>query len=352
MTPTDRPRIELRSDNSAGVAPEIMAAVGAADVGASLAYGADPWTARLHARAAEVFEHDDVSVFPVSTGTAANALGLSAMCPPWGAVLCHETAHICASEAGATSLFTGAVMRPLPGDSEGRLTPATVEAALAAVRWGETWHSQPAVVSVTQPTDLGTLYPPQQMRAIADVARSRGLRVHVDGARLANAIASLGCSPADLTWRAGADVVTLGATKNGVMTTDAIVCFDPALREELSYRLRRAGQVASKMRYQSAQLDAYLTDGLWLRLAALANEGMARLVSGLIQLGVQPLHHPRANMVFVQSESAIIDAWVNAGIDLFRTATNQVRFVTNFRTTPEEIDDALARMGACLSEYR
>ena len=174
MTATDNARIELRSDNSAGVAPEIMAAVEAANVGASLAYGADPWTARLQARAAEVFERDDVTVFPVATGTAANAIGLSAMCPPWGAVLCHETAHIYASEAGATSLFSGAVMRPLPGDNEGRLTPAVALAALAAVRWGETWHSQPAVMSLTQPTDLGTLYLPQQVRAVADAARARG----------------------------------------------------------------------------------------------------------------------------------------------------------------------------------
>jgi threonine aldolase len=346
MTSTNRPRIELRSDNSAGVAPEIMAAVGAADVGASLAYGADPWTARLHTRAAEVFEHADLAVYPVVTGTAGNAIGLSAMCPPWGAVLCHETAHIYASEAGATSLFSGAVMRPLPGDREGRLTPATVEAALATVCWGETWHSQPAVVSLTQLTDLGTLYSPEQVRAIADVAHARGLRVHMDGARLANTIAALGCTPAELTWRAGVDVVTLGATKNGALSTEAIVCFDPSLCEPLSYRLRRAGHVASKMRYQSAQLDAYLTDGLWLRLAEAANLGMARFVGGLIRLGIQPIHHPRANMVFVRAEPSVIDGWVDAGIDLFRTGQNQVRFVTNFRTTPEEIDDALARMGA------
>ena len=336
--------IELRSDNSAGVAPEILAAVSAADIGASLAYGADAWTARLHARVSEVFEHDDVAVFPVATGTAANAIGLSAMCPPWGAVLCHETAHIFASEAGATSLFTGAVMRPLPGDSEGRLTPDAVEAALAAVRWGETWHSQPSVVSLTQPTDLGTLYETGQMRTVAEVARARGLRVHVDGARLANAIVSLGCSPADVTWRAGVDVVTLGATKNGALSTDAIVCFDPALRESLAYRLRRAGHVTSTMRFQSAQLDAYLTDGLWLRLAATANDGLARLADGLVQLGFELIHDPRVNMVFVRAEPTVIDAWVDAGINLFRTANDQARLVTSFRTTPEEIDDALARM--------
>lgn len=340
----DRERIELRSDNSVGVAPEILDAVVTADVGGVMAYGDDPWTERLHERVAEVFEHDDVAVFPVVSGTAANALGLSALCPPWGAVLCHETAHIIASEGGATSLFTSAVMRGLPGDEHGRLTPDAVETALAAVRWGDPHHSQPAVVSLTQPTDLGTVYPLEQVRAVADTARSRGLRVHVDGARLANALVALQCSPADLTWRAGADVVTLGATKNGALSTDAIVSFDPALRESLTYRLKRAGHVASKMRFQSAQLDAYLTDGLWLRLAATANEAMARLVAGLAELGIEPDHPPQANMVFARVEPATIDAWADAGLDFYRMAKDHVRFVTSFRSTPEQIDEALRRM--------
>ena len=227
---SERTRIELRSDNAVGVAPEILAAVAAADAGGAMAYGDDPWTARLHERVAEVFEHDGAAVFPVVSGTAANSLGLSALCPPWGAVLCHETAHIVVNEGGATSLFTGAVMRPLPGDEHALLTPTSLHDAFDATRWGDPHHSQPAVVSMTQPTDLGTVYPLDQVRAVADTARARGLRVHMDGARIANAIVALGCSPADLTWRAGVDVVSLGATKNGALSTDAIVCFDPARR--------------------------------------------------------------------------------------------------------------------------
>ena len=216
MIEPDGGRIELRSDNSVGVAPEILAAVVAADDGGTMAYGADPWTARLHERVAEVFEHDDVVVFPVVSGTAANALGLSALCPPWGAVLCHETAHIVVNEGGATSLFTSAVMRGLPvtrraGSRRRRSrTPSPT-------RWGDPHHSQPSVVSLTQPTDLGTVYPVEQLRAVADDRPARGLHVHVDGARLANALVALGCSPADLTWRAGVDVVSLGATKNGAL---------------------------------------------------------------------------------------------------------------------------------------
>ncbi len=339
-------RIELRSDNSVGVAPEILAAVVAADAGGTMAYGADPWTARLHERVADVFEHDDVAVFPVTSGTAANALGLSAICPPWGAVLCHETAHIIVNEGGATSLFTNAVMKGLAGDGDGLLTPEAVEAALDATRWGDPHHSQPSVVSLTQPTDHGTLYPLEQLRGVADAARARGLRVHIDGARLANALVALDCSPADLTWRAGADIITLGATKNGALSTDAIVCFDSALKESLIYRLKRAGHVASKMRFQSAQLDAYLADGLWLRLAATANQAMSRLAAGLVERGFVPDHVPRGNMVFLRADPAEIDAWEHAGLDFYRLASDRVRFVTSFRSNPEEIDEALRRMDA------
>ena len=192
-------------------------------------------------------------------------------------------------------------MRGLSGDDHGRLTPAAIEAALAATRWGDPHHSQPAVVSLTQPTEVGTVYPLDQLRAVIDDRPGRGLRAHLDGARLANAVVALGCSPADVTWRAGVDVLSLGATKNGALSTDAIVCFDPALREQLTYRLKRAGHVASKMRFQSAQLDAYLHDGLWLRLAATANAAMARLVAGLGELGIEPVKTPAVNIGFFES---------------------------------------------------
>jgi threonine aldolase len=201
---------------------------------------------------------------------------------------------------------------------------------------------------MVQPTDSGTVYPVEQLQAVAAVARDRGLRVHVDGARLANAIVALGCSPADLTWRAGVDVLTLGATKNGALSTDAIVCFDPALREALTYRLKRAGHVASKMRFQSAQLDAYLTDGLWLRLAATANAAMARLATGLASMGVEAENQPLVNMAFFDVAPDVIDAWAAAGIDFYRMADDRLRLVTSFRSTPEQIDDALGRMSAAL----
>jgi threonine aldolase len=348
VAPVSTRRIELRSDNSVGAAPEILSAIAAADCGGAMAYGGDPWTSRLRQRVATTFEHDDVAVFPVVSGTAANALGLSAMCPPWGSVLCHENAHIVVNEGGATSLFTSAVMRPLEGDDGGRLTEAAIESALARTNWGDPHHSQPAVVSMTQPTERGTVYPLRQLRDVAASARSRGLRVHVDGARLANAIATLGCSPADVTWRAGVDVLSLGATKNGAVSTDAIVCFDPALRDELMFRLKRAGHVASKMRFQSAQLDAYLADGLWLRLAGAANAAMARLVTGLAAIGVVPDDVPAVNIAFLRVAPELADAWAAAGIDFYRMGEDRVRLVTSFRSSPDEIDDALERMTAAV----
>src|SRR4051812_17426616 len=277
--------IEFRSDNAAGVAPEILAAVEAANAGAAPAYGADAWSAGLQAMVREIFEHTDATVFPVLTGTAANSLALAAMCPQWGAVLCHESAHVLQNECGSTSLFSGgAVLRGLPGE-DFRITPATLQQAFESTRWDDNHHAQPKVLSLTEPTDFGTLYTPAQIVELAGLARARGLKVHLDGARIANAIDALGCSPAELTWRAGVDVFTLGATKNGALSTDAIVCFDPAVAAELYYLTKRAGHVASKMRFQSAQVQAYLRDGLWLRLARTANSTMSRFARGLRALG-------------------------------------------------------------------
>jgi threonine aldolase len=334
--------IELRSDNTAGVSPEILQAITEANVGGAAAYGADEWTARLGAVVAEVFEHDDAAVFPVASGTAANSLALSAMCPPWGSVLCHETAHIMVNECGATSMFSGgAVMRGLRGDGP-RLSPAAIERACSEITWGDPHHSQPSVVSLTSPTDHGTVYQVAEVAAIAAFARSRGLKVHLDGARIANAIASLGCSPAELTWRAGVDVVSLGAIKNGGMSCDAIVSFDRAVSEQLVYRTKRAGHVASKMRFQSAQLLRYLSDGLWLRNAGAANAAMARLAAGLRTIpGISLLHDVDVNMAFVSlgTEDAV-DRLEATDVRCYRYGGGVVRFVTSFATTDDDVDRA------------
>jgi threonine aldolase len=341
--------IELRSDNAAGVAPEIMAAITAANVGSALAYGADDCTSQLRDTVRQVFEHDDAEVFPVISGTAANSLALAGLCPPWGAVLCHETAHILRSECGATSMFGGgAVMRAVGGEHF-RMTPDKLREAFAATRWGDPHHSQPSVLSLTVPTDHGTAYTPGQVAELTAIGRERGLRAHLDGARIANAISAVGCSPADLTWRAGIDAFSLGATKNGALSTDAIVCFDPVISEQLVYRVKRAGHVASKMRFQSVQLTAYLTNDLWLRLARHANAAMARLGAGLRALDVEFLNEPDVNMLFARIEPAAADRLAELGVLFYRMAPDTIRLVTSFQTTDDEIDQALSRIKSALA---
>jgi threonine aldolase len=332
--------IELRSDNAAGVAPEILAAIEAVNVGTDLAYGGDAVTARLHEVVRDVFEHPTARVFPVTSGTAANSLSISSLTPPWGAVLCHPTAHIITAEGGSTSLLgAGAVMQGVDGE-HALIDPDGLRARLDATRWGDPHESQPSVLSLTVPSDDGTLYPLEQIAELVEIARASDLKVHMDGARLANALAALDCSPADLTWRAGADVLSLGAIKNGALGAEAIVAFDNAAAEELVYRTKRSGHVTSKMRFQSAQLAAYLTDGLWLRLASHANQRMAELVAGLTPLagdGVRLLERVDVNMAFVELPAAAADRLPDAGIVCYRMTDTSVRLVTSWQTSPDDV---------------
>jgi threonine aldolase len=335
--------IELRSDNAAGVAPEILAAVAAANTGSALAYGGDDLTAHLHDVVRTVFEHPTARVFPVTSGTAANALALSAATPPWGAVLCHRSAHIITAEGGATSLLGGgAVMQGVDG-THGLIDPECLRAGLESVRWGDPHESQPKVLSLTLPSDVGTAYTPGQVAELTAIAKEFGLRAHVDGARMANAVAAHGCSPADVTWRAGVDVLSLGATKNGALSAEAIVVFDDRIAEELVYRTKRSGHVTSKMRFQSAQLTAYLTDGLWLRLAGHANDRMAELVTELRHVassGVRLQERVDVNMAFVELPAPAIDAAIEAGLLFYRMGPTAVRLVTSWQTTPDDIAEA------------
>jgi threonine aldolase len=334
-------QIEFRSDNAAGVAPEIVRAVADANVGSALAYGDDDVTAHLEGVVREVFEHDTARVFPVTSGTAANALALTAMCPPWGAVLCHETAHILNSEGGATSMLGGgAVMRGICG-GDFRLHPDGLRTALGGVRWGDPHHSQPSVLSLTSPTDMGTIYSVDEIRELAAIAGDGGLKVHLDGARIANALVALGCTPAEMTWRAGVGVVSLGCTKNGALSSEAIVVFDDAVADELVYRTKRSGHVTSKMRFQSAQVIAYLTDDLWLRLAANSNARMKRLVAGLEPLGVRFVNRPDVNMLFVEVGDRAARAMADAGLLFYEMGGGVIRLVTSWQTTDDDVDRAL-----------
>lgn len=341
--------IEFRSDNAAGVAPQILASIADANVGSAIAYGHDDVTAQLEQRIREVFEHDTARVFPVTSGTAANALALTALCPPWGSVLCHTTAHILNSEGGATSMLGGgAVMKGVPGD-DFRMGVDALRTALASITWGDPHHSQPSVLSFTQPTDMGTIYPVEAVTELSAIAKASGLKVHLDGARFANALVALGCTPAQLTWKAGVDAVSLGATKNGGLSAEAIVVFDDAAADELVYRTKRSGHVTSKMRFQSTQIQAYLADDLWLRLARNSNDRMVELAAGLQELSVEFVNRPDVNMLFARMPADAIDHLEHAGLLFYRMGPETIRLVTSWQTTPADIETALSHFHAALA---
>lgn len=333
--------MNFASDNTAGVAPEIMEAILAANKGSAMPYGADAISRQLEDRFAEIFEHE-VAVFPVATGTAANALALASLTPPWGAVFCHEDAHIATDECGAPEFFSaGAKLITLAGE-HGKLLPGTVEEHLGEK--GVVHNVQPAVLSMTQETEAGTLYRPEEVAAFGALARRHGIALHMDGARFANAVAGLGCAPAAITWRAGVDVFSFGATKNGAMGAEAVVVFDKARAGELGFRRKRAGHLLSKMRFVAAQLDAYLRDDLWLRNARHANAMAARLGAGLARLpGARLLHPVEGNEVFVELPEAAISKLGAAGFGFYRWGSQPVlRLVAAFDTKIEDVDAFLA----------
>jgi threonine aldolase len=342
--------MNFASDNTSGISPEILAAIGAANEGAVGSYGADPVTSRLETKLADLFEHE-VAVFPVATGTAANALALAALTPPWGAVFCHPLAHIISDEANAPEFYSGgAKLVPIDG-TDGKLTAADLAARLPG-DLGNVHHAQPAAVSLTQATECGTVYRPHEIAEIATVAHRHGLAVHMDGARFANALVHLDASPADLTWRSGVDALSLGATKNGALGAEAIVFFDTARAGELAFRRKRAGHLFSKMRFLSAQLDAYVTGDLWRRNARHANDAASRLAEGLAALPGVSLRHPvEANELFVEMPEAMIVGLFAAGAKFYRwggEASTCVRLVTAWNTSDADVAEflgAASRLG-------
>jgi threonine aldolase len=339
--------VNFASDNVTGIAPEILAAIAAANRGPAMPYGADEITRRLEQRFAEVFEHP-VAVFPVATGTAANSLALACLAPPWGAVYCHDEAHIATDECGAPEFFTGgAKLVTCPGE-HGKLTPETLAGRIGGA--GVVHNVQPAVVSITQETEAGTVYRPEEITALSGVARAHGLPLHMDGARFANAVASLGCAPAAITWRAGVDVLSFGATKNGALAAEAVVFFDPAQADAFGFRRKRAGHLLSKLRFVSVQLEAYLSADLWLRNARHANAMAARLGAGLALLpGARLLHPVEANEIFIELPEAVIDRLAAAGFGFYRWGDAPVlRLVTAFDTDPAAVESLLRVAGAAL----
>lgn len=339
--------MNFSSDNAYGAAPEILSALAQATGGAVPSYGADTLTASLQQQMSEVFERD-VAVFPVMTGTAANALALATLCPQHGLILCHSEAHIAVDECGAPEFFThGAKIATLEGQ-DGKLAPGEIERRLAHFHKGFVHHAQPAVVSLTQATELGTVYRPDEIAAIADLARGHGMKLHVDGARFANALATLGCSPAEATWRVGVDVLSFGATKNGALCAEAVVFFDPGLVGDFEYRRKKGGHLLSKMRFLSAQLSAYVEGGRWLAMAQQANSLAGSLAEGLARVpGVQFAHPVEANSVFVYLPDEIVARLRASGATFYdwappRDGRTLCRLVASFATPQNDIERFLA----------
>ncbi|MFC4501543.1 MULTISPECIES: threonine aldolase family protein [Streptomyces] len=351
MTTTTPPLTRIfSSDNTAGASPEIVEAVARAAAGPALPYGADDITAGVRRRLGEIFERE-VDLLVVSTGSAANALSLAALTPPWGSVLCHRDSHVNNDECGAPEFYTGGAKLVPLGGRDAKIDPAELRAAVRH-KAGDVHSVEPSVVSVTQATETGAVLTLDELGTLGAITGEAGLRLHMDGARFAGAVAALGRTPAELSWRAGVDLLSFGATKNGTMTADAIVVFDRSLTPELAFRAKRAGQLAAKTRFHAAQLDAYLTDGLWLRNAARANAMAARLTEGLKAIpDVGLLGATDANIVFCRLPEQVTQALLAEGYAFYhdRWEPGVVRFVTSFATRDADIDDLLGAVARHLA---
>jgi threonine aldolase len=334
--------IDFRSDNTQGTTSAILEALARAAQGTVTSYGKDPITKRVRERCSEIFE-TDVAIFPVLTGTAGNALAIAAMTPPWGAVFCHEDAHIQRDELGAVEFYSGgAKLIPIHG-AGGKLHPDDLARSIDEIA-NSRRTAVPACLSLTNATEAGTVYTADETRTLCEVARRSGVRVHVDGARFANALASARCPPADLSWKAGVDILTLGGTKNGAMAAEVIVVFNRAFAEELALRYHRGGHRLSKMRFLSAQLEAYLSGDAWLESARHSNAMAARLAKG-IGGRIEVLRPVEANIVFVRLVPAIAESFGKQGFffsDWPIFGADVYRLVTGFGTTPADVDAFVA----------
>jgi threonine aldolase len=347
--------VNFASDNAVGAAPRIVAALTACNDGATPAYGADPLSERAARLLCEIFERD-CAVFLVTTGTAANALALAALSPAWGAVLCHEEAHIHEDECGAPEFYTGgAKLVGIPGIG-GKIGPDALAATLRRFPRGVMHHVQGACLSLSQATEAGTVYTPAEIAALAEIARGAGLAIHMDGARFVNALVALGCTPAELTWKAGIDILSFGLTKNGAIACEAVVVFDPAKAASLPFLRKRGGHTWSKGRFLGAQMVAMLEGDYWLDLARHANAAAARLAAGLAAIPGARLAWPcEVNEVFpilpraaeqaLKARGARYHEWVARSVapELApRAGEVPLRLVTSFATTAAEVDHCIA----------
>jgi threonine aldolase len=336
--------MNFRSDNTAAAAAEIIAALSAVNQGVEAAYGEDQWSRSLDKRFSEVFERE-VRVFTVASGTAANAISLASAIPAWGSIICHREAHIECDECGAPEFFTGGAKLVLVDGDAAKITPEALEEGVARNARGI--HSvAPAAVSISQATERGAVYRPEEVAALGEIAKRNKLAFHMDGARFANALVALGCRPADITWRGGIDLLSFGATKNGAMAAESIVCFNPDLAEAIARRRKRGGHLFCKGRYFAAQFLAYLDNDLWLKLAARANGLAAKL--GEAAQGY--LSHPvETNQLFVKPGPAAIAKLRAAGAEFYdwgAPEAGEARLVVSWNHSEGEIEAMRALLAA------
>jgi threonine aldolase len=347
MSNTPQPVRQFASDTYAGVCPEALAALQEANRGHAAAYGDDPWTARA-AELLRAFFEADCAVFFVPTGTAANALALAALCQSYHSVLCHADAHIQTDECGAPEYAAGGIKLVPVAGPDGKIDPDLVRQAAARRR--DVHSHRPGVVSLSQATEAGTVYTVEEVRALCAAARELGLRVHLDGARFANALAALRVPPRALTWEAGVDVVCFGGTKNGLAAGDAVIFFDRGLAEGFEYRRKQAGHLQAKMRFVAAGWVALLESGAWLRNAAHANAMARRLEAELRGVaGLRVVYPVQANAVFVQMPRPWADGLHRRGWHFYTIADGE-RLMCSWDTEPDDIAALVNDLRAAAAE--
>ncbi len=329
-------RYQFASDNTAGICPEAWEAMRQANEGFVASYGEDPWTQTAADRLREVFEMN-CDVYFVFNGTAANSLALASLCQSYHSVVCHDSAHIETDECGAPEFFSNGTKILTTAGDNGKLDPHALEHMIT--RRSDIHYPKPKAISLTQSTELGTVYTPEEIREIWRVARKHGLKLHMDGARFANAVVSLGASPRELSWEAGVDVLCLGGTKNGIGFSEAVVFFDRRLSQEFDFRCKQAGQLAAKMRFLSAPWAAMLEDGLWLKYADKANQSAALLAKKLSMIPEAQIVYPvQANAVFVRLPEHLRRALQQGGWACYEFIGGGLRFMCSWMTTVEDID--------------
>jgi threonine aldolase len=334
------------SDNTAPIAPDILEAIAQTNQGPAPGYGDDDWTREVERRLSEIFERE-VAAYLVPTGTAANALALAQLSPPWGVVLCHADSHVATDECGAPEFFGGGLkLVGLPGHG-GKIALNTLEAALAGCRGHRPHRMIASALSITQASEAGTIYRTDEIAALCEIAHLRSIAVHMDGARFANALVRLNVTPAEMTWRCGVDALSFGVTKIGALAAEAVIFFDPARAAFMAERRKRAGHLLSKHRFLATQFAAILAEDRWLALARHANAMADRLASNLATIGIAPIWPVEANLVFVALPSALDARLKAAGARYYVRRSESidlgvdrvmVRLVTSFATEESEID--------------